>query len=247
MGIVALPNHPTSLARALGVLAIVVDRGEARADELAEELALPVSTVYRYLRDLREAGFVVEQQSTYRPGSLISSQPSSRASRTDLRRLARPTLEQLARESGETALVAVRNGSHALCLDQVESHHSMRMAFRIGEVLPLYAGAVSRVLLAFAPQSIQAEVLAGISRVTDATPDAESLPRRLATIRATGLVTSRSELVAGAIAIAAPVMQGDQCAFAIAIAAPDRRGTGEWQLAAKTLLTEARSNLEALL
>ena len=62
MGTVALPNRPTSLARALGVLAIVVDRGEARADEIAEELALPVSTVYRYLRDLREAGFVVEHR-----------------------------------------------------------------------------------------------------------------------------------------------------------------------------------------
>ena len=237
----------TSLSRALSVLAIVVERGEARVDELAAELGLPVSTVYRYLRDFRDAGFLVEHQSAYRPGPRIAGRRADQPSRTELRRLARPTLERLARESGETALIAVRNGSHALCLDQVESRHSMRMTFEVGQVLPLHAGAASRVLLAYAPGDVQAEVLASVEPITKATISVQALPKRLASIRATGFVTSRSELVKGAIAIACPVLREDACVLVIAIAAPEGRGDGAWQHLAKALLSSARSDLEALI
>jgi DNA-binding IclR family transcriptional regulator len=236
----------TSLARALRVLAVVIARGDARADELAREVGLPVSTVYRYLRDLREAGFVADRHGRYRPGERIAASTRGRPSRTELRRLARPTLERLAAESGETALILVRNGSHALCLDQVESHHAMRMAFRVGQILPLYAGAASRVLLAYAPPDVREAVLAELGPITPATPDAGSLAHRLESIRTTGIVTSRSELVPGAIAISAPVLSDRECLCAIAVAGPDRRGDAAWQRRAKVLVAAARGDLEAL-
>ncbi len=240
------PGGRTSLARALRVLAVVIARGEARADELARDVELPVSTVYRYLRDLREAGFVTDRDGGFRPGELVAGSMGGRPTRTELRRLARPTLERLAAESGETALMVVRNGAHALCLDQVESHHAMRMAFRVGQVLPLYAGAASRVLLAFAPEEVRVAVLREIDPITPATPDAGSLPGRLETTRAMGIVTSRSELVPGAIAIATPVLSGDDCLCAIAVAGPERRGDAAWQRRVKAVIAEARCDLEAL-
>jgi DNA-binding IclR family transcriptional regulator len=198
-----------------------------------------LSTTYRYLRDLRLAGVVAEERGQYRPALRLGG--------GGLRSLARPALEELAAATGETALIAIRSGTHALCLDQVESRHGTRMAFRVGQRIPLHAGAASRVLLAYAPPAVLAEVLAHLDAITPATPDADALPRRLATIRATGLVTSRSELVPGAIAIAAPVLQDGACVCSIALAGPDRRGGAAWQRRAKDLLIDARGDLERLL
>jgi DNA-binding IclR family transcriptional regulator len=237
----------SSVARALRVLALVLDRPEIRADALAADVGLPVSTVYRYLRDLREAGFVSDDDGVYRPGPRFDGGEPAAASRARLRGLARPLLERLAAASGETALLTVRTHTYALCLDQVESHHPMRMAFRVGQTLPLYAGASTRVLLAYAPPEIVQAVLDDLGPVTPATPSAEDLPRRLQAIRDAGVATSRSEFVEGAIAIAVPVLSRGECACALALAAPEQRAGAGWQRHAKQLLTQARPGLEALL
>lgn len=239
--------RPTSFARGLRVLSVVVDRGEARADVVAGDLGVPISTVYRYLKDLRAAGFVAEVDGSYRLGDRLASVSRSTLSRSELRRVARPTLEWLAAASGETALIAVRAHTHALCLDQVESHHGVRMAFRIGEPLPLHAGAASRVLLAYAPDDVVDAVLRDLSSFTPATPSAENLPRRLAAIRSTGFVTSRGELMPGATAIATPVLDEETCLCSLALAAPERRANAAWQRQAKKLLETARTTIEALI
>jgi IclR family transcriptional regulator, KDG regulon repressor len=244
---VPVDRPSTSLARALHVLGSILDRGEARADELAADAAVPVSTVYRYLRDLRDAGFVADSGGVYRPGPRLAGAPDGSVSRTDLRRLLRPTLEALSSRSGETALTAVRAGTHALCLDQVESPQAMRMAFRVGQVLPLHAGAASRTLLAYAPDEVVAAVSAELEALTPATPGSDELPRRLATIRGDGIATSRGELVPGALAIAVPVLAGERCVCSLAIAAPEHRAGGAWQREAKRLLQAARRDAEALL
>lgn len=238
---------PSSVARALRVLALVLDQPDIRADALAVGTGFPVSTVYRYLRELREADFVSEVDGAYVPGPRLDGGEVLTTSRTAVRRLARPLLERLVAGSGETALIAVRTGTYALCLDQVESPHPMRMAFRIGQVLPLYAGAASRVLLAYAPAEIVKAVADDLAPVTPATPRPEDLPRRLRAIRQSGVATSRREFVPGATAIAVPVLSRGACACSMALAAPEQRADAAWQRRAKRLLGEARRDLEMLI
>jgi DNA-binding IclR family transcriptional regulator len=237
----------TSFARGLNVFSTVLDRGEVRAEALAADLELPVSTVYRYLRDLCAAGFVVQSGGAYHVGDRLGATRGGVPSRTELRRLARPILESLTAATGESSLIVVRSHTQALCLDQVESQHAMRMAFRVGQALPLYAGAASRVLLAYVPDDVLEAVLVDLEPVTAATPGADDLPRRLRTIRDSGVATSRSEFVEGAVAIAAPVLTGDACVCSLAIAAPAARASAAWQREAKTLLRQACEQLVTLL
>jgi DNA-binding IclR family transcriptional regulator len=225
----------------------VLDRQEIRADALATDVGLPVATVYRYLRDLRAAGFVADADGLYRPGPRLDGGESGEVPRATLRRLGRSVLEGLAAATGETALLAVRSHAHAVCLDQVESHHPMRMAFRVGQALPLYAGAASRVLLAYAPDEIVRAVLADVETITPDTPRREDLPRRLRSIRESGVATSRREFVPGAMAIAVPILRRGVCACSLTLAAPEQRADPAWQRRAKRLLIESRRTLEALL
>ena len=188
-----LPDKPpagsgggTSLERGLRVLLAVSDRGSVRVDSLVEQLGLPASTVYRYLRTLRDLGLVEETDGWYRPGEYLGT--TRRVSNSTLASLAKPILRRLAAETGETALITVRAGMAALCVEQVESPSHMRMAFEIGQVLPLQAGAASRVLLAYAPQDVIERALGSpLAVYTPSTPDAEKLRRQLENIRATRL------------------------------------------------------------
>jgi DNA-binding IclR family transcriptional regulator len=94
---------------------------------------------------------------------------------------------------------------------------------------------------------VLAAVLADLEPLIDATSGAEDLPRRLRAIRESGVATSRSEFVEDAVAIAAPVLSGDDCVCSLAIAAPAGRATAAWQRETKALLRDGREDLETLL
>jgi DNA-binding IclR family transcriptional regulator len=240
-------GEETSLERGLRCLLAIIDLGSARVTTLAEQLGMPVSTVYRYLRSLRELGLVEERDGWHRPGERLVK--SGRLVPNDtLAYLARPTLRSLALETRETALLTIRAGKSALCLAQVESSSPVRMAFEIGQVLPLHAGAACRVLLAWAPDDLVESVLAGpLSAYTASTPDAKTLRSELEATRATGFAISRGEFIPGAFAVAVPVFQGDSIVAGLALAGPVDRCTDQWQMSARQSLTKAGRTLSAQL
>ena len=122
------------------------------------------------------------------------------------------------------------------------------MTFEIGQVLPLRAGAASRVLLAYAPQDVIERALGGpLAVYTPSTPDAEKLRRQLENIRATGFATSRGEFIPGAFAVAVPVFHGESMVAGLALAGPAARCTHKWQLLARPRLADAARSLSALL
>jgi DNA-binding IclR family transcriptional regulator len=60
-----------------------------------------------------------------------------------------PALQELVRETGESAAYHVRQGNARLCLYRVDSPHPIRDHVYAGEILPLYRGTGGRVLVAF--------------------------------------------------------------------------------------------------
>lgn len=238
------PSNNSSLARGLRVLLLALGHGEASASALASELDLPLSTVYRYLRTLKEFGLLVEHQGRFGAGdALLSQQPLGLPGQV-LVGLARPILEELTRQTGETAVLTTRVGSLVLCLDQTESPHAVRVAFRIGQLLPIYAGAASRVLLAHAPQALIKEVLSAELRpFTPDTPDLQKLTRDLDRIRSRKMAVSRGEFIPGAFAIAVAVLVDGVVPCAVTVAAPEARSTPAWQIAAKRSLQKSALSL----
>jgi IclR family acetate operon transcriptional repressor len=190
---------------------------------------------------------VEETDGWYRPGEHLGNARRT-VSNSTLASLAKPILRSLAAESGETALMTVRAGMAALCVEQVESPSHMRMAFEIGQVLPLQAGAASRVLLAHAPHDVVERALDTPLHVyTPSTPDVPKLRRQLENIRATGFATSRGEFIAGAFAVAVPVFHGESVVAGLALAGPAARCTHKWQVVARPRLADAALSLSALL
>ena len=237
----------TSFARGLRLILTVADRGELRADELSTVLEMPLSTVYRYLRTLTEFGFIDRRDGRYRLGPRLSIGSGSKVTSQRLVRIADPVLRLLAEETGESPLVMRRVALSAVCLHQVEARDPLRVSIEPGTMTPLYAGAPARVLLAFAPPEIIEEVVAGLLPLTPETPTEEVLRDGLAEIVRTGFATSEGEFIAGAVAIAVPILRDDGIVAALAVTGPSSRCGIEWQARTRRLLGSAAETIVAAL
>lgn len=237
-----------SFSRGLKVLIAVAEAGEIRADELACEVGVPLSTVYRYLRTLRDLDMVEERDGSYVRGWRLLELSGHDLAQTRLVELGHAFLREIVEATGESAVLTVRAGSHAVCLRQVESHHPIRMDFRIGQLLPLYAGAGQRMLLAHAPQPVIDRVLSQPMRhLTDRTPSRAAIVRELEQIRRRGLSVSRGEYYEGALAIAIPVFVGGELVCSLTVAGPEGRCGSAWQNNAKATLADVGNRLTEVL
>lgn len=243
-GGVGRTQDDTSFARGLRLLLSIADLGSVRAEDLAQLLDMPLSSVYRYLRTLCDFDLINRHDGVYKLGVSLRINPSSEVSNETLLRLSDPVLRALVDQTGETVILLTRVGHAALCLHQIETPRKMRMAFERGEILPLYAGAGSRTLLAHAPPDVlQAVIDGGLPPLTGNSPNEVVLRRRLEQIRVKGIALSRGEFIPGALAIAAPVYCNGSVVAALDVAGPESRCEASWQAMVKDLLPKAAANL----
>jgi IclR family transcriptional regulator, acetate operon repressor len=128
-----------SVQRALEVLEAVAEHQPVGVGELSRLLDSDKSAVQRVLVTLHAVGWIrpagggpTAWELSSRPLILagLSRRPSDLLART------RPILEELARSTGETAMVAVPDADRIVAVDVVESTHQLRAAPRLGSVLP---------------------------------------------------------------------------------------------------------------
>jgi DNA-binding IclR family transcriptional regulator len=86
---------------------------------------------------------------------------------------ARPTLERLRDETGESVQLFVRSGAARLCVESLESAHGLRWIVPVGEVLPLDRGSAGRVLSGVGGSVVESveEREAGVASVSAAIHD----------------------------------------------------------------------------
>lgn len=153
------------------------------------------------------------------------------APNSDLRLVVNPVLRELVNRFGETASLFVLQSNAAVCIDQVDGVHPVRLNAAIGRQLPAHTGASPRLLLAFAPEEEQRVVLAQapFAALTPHTiVDSDSLDQALAQAREDGYVVSLGESNEGVIGMAAPIRDArEQVIAALSIAGPMNRLEGE--------------------
>lgn len=202
----------SGLLRALSVLSLISDRSPETlgVSTIARELDLPKAVAHRILKEFTAASFLVFDDRTkqYRlgPDALAVGMAALRS--LDVPRIARPHLQALVTETGETATLSVRDGWSRVYVDQVLSPHEIRMAISLGTSHPLHAGSSSKAILAHLADAEVEEYLehARLTRVTSSTiTDVATLRTELERVREAGYAVSLGERQAGAGSVAAPV------------------------------------------
>ncbi|MFV0245493.1 MAG: IclR family transcriptional regulator [Qingshengfaniella sp.] len=202
----------SSLDRVLAVLGVFSeDRLEWGFDALMAELGYSRPTLYRYIRTLKEAGFLIAL-----PGARFTLGPKV----VELDYLMWRA-DPLVRESGQTldgligrwsctALLVRWYGKRLLCVASATSMDNPVSSYPRGKPMPLARGAISRAILAFLPRRRQIPMIAdhledlraiGLGDTVDEVADA------LRRIKRQGYTSARGEVTPGVIGIAAPVFQ----------------------------------------
>ena len=149
-----------------------------------------------------------EDSGKYRLGMIVI-RLAERAERTlDLKHLALPELERLARETHETVGLGALDGDRVLFVAQADGPNLIATGDWTGRASTLHANASGKVLLAsLAEREVLRIVRAGLARYTERTiTDLEPLLEELARARRRGYATAASELEQGLNAVAAPVL-----------------------------------------
>ena len=178
--------------------------------KIAEKCDMPKSTLHRILSSLEEEGWVYRNPSKreYRIGIRFMCFAQKWRLNHELALLAHPLMESLSEISGETAVLAVREKKEIRCLEVVETSNPIKYHFRIGTRLPIHAGAMGKIILAYSPLKVREEILSSpLEKFTDNTlTSPEVLRKELELIRERGYSVSIEEVDIGGAAIGAPIL-----------------------------------------
>jgi DNA-binding IclR family transcriptional regulator len=220
-----------SVDRAISVLEILAQRGEAGVSEVAAEIDVHKSTAFRLLGALEARGLVEQagERGKYRLGFGIVRLAGAVTGRIDITQQGRPVCERLAEELGETVNIAVRQEQYAINLYQVRGQAAVTAHNWVGQLTPLHATSSGKIMLAHLPAEERAELLSqsGLKKVTPHTITARTkLEKNLAEARERGYACTLEELEIGLHAMAAPIRgQDGRVVAALSASGPSYRFT----------------------
>lgn len=215
-----------AIDRAAELLSLVVAADEPQLQStLVARTGLAKSTASRLLQALERHRLLYRRpEGSYEPGPLFALYATRHEPVDELTRLARPTLEDIGRITGETVNLAVVRGNAVVQVDQVDSTFLLSARDWVGVDVPAHCSALGKVFFAaraIAPPSSEKE----LPRLTSNTITAiVAFARELDRVRAQGYAVTHGELEIGLDAIAAPVYdRGDTVVAALGLSGPSTR------------------------
>lgn len=221
----------------------------ASMTDICKELGWPKSSTFKLLGALAGRGYLYEPYSRgmYYPSpkwtSVIEAISRQEPVPIELREL----LHAVARATDETVVLASISGQNALFVEAIEADNAVRYAAQVGKLVPLYATAVGRALLAQLPESERSAVLAKAA-FTRFTAETLMTPAEVETEIVKGLergyFEGKGELNVDLGGIAMPVFSPGR-PLALMVAGPLHRigpRYGEIALVLKDLMRSVRKN-----
>lgn len=228
-----------SASRALAVLETIASQQPIGISAIAKALNEDRSAVQRAVMTLADMGWVrntVEPPNRWEVSAHLFAVAHLPYSSSDLRERARRVLEDLRDQTNETAFLAIPDVTRFVVIEVAESHHALRMATRIGEVIPPRQSATGRAVLPYLDSERQAAML---GREPGKPEKAE-----FTATRARGFALSAGDVMPGATNLAAAVFDANgQPMGAIAISGPSERLTADRHMGLGKLVSLAAQKL----
>lgn len=220
---------------ALRVLETVADLQPAGVTAVARAAGIPKSSAQRCLHALREAGWLAPGHADRARWVLTGKALTvglRAAGDVGLREAARPTMQWLRDETGETIHLSSYGGrsqraaESLVIVDRLDSTQPVRTWVRLGTRVPLHASSSGRAVLAALPDDEIESLLAyPLERYSDRTlASLDDVFADLTTVRKRGYATVESGWRQGVGAVAAALLGADgRPVGALAISSPEQR------------------------
>jgi DNA-binding IclR family transcriptional regulator len=222
------------LDRAIAILnCFSEEKPQMGVAELARGAGINKATVHRLLGELQQHGWIQQnaEDRRYRLGFKLLELGNRVVDRLDLASVARPFLNALANDTGETAHLAILDDGMCYYVAKVESRYSIRMRSHVGKRNPAHCTGVGKVLLAFAtrPEADQIVADQGLPKLTRRTiTQTRRLFEELSRIRERGYAIDDQEFEEGLRCVATPVRDHTNTVVAaLSVSGPTTRMTNE--------------------
>lgn len=230
-----------SIGRAFSILEEVArNRDGIGLAELSKRVGLHNSTTFHLVKTMVSLGYVrqLKDSKRYRIGRPLFALAASALDEIEMMSLATPILEDLSRETGESAHFCVRMGDAVVVVARTSGPGAFQLTDRVGVVRPAHATALGKVMLA----ALSDEQLDRYLKHADlkayaanTITSAERLRREVAEVRRTGMAFDDGEFDSELRCVALPVRDySGQVIGAIGISGP------VWRLSIDALQKRAR-------
>ncbi|MGB8812211.1 MAG: IclR family transcriptional regulator [Paracoccaceae bacterium] len=225
-----------TVGKALDVLDMVAAKQRpVRFTELLAQSPYPKATLYRFLQTLTHQGMLAydADRQLYSLGVRLVRLAHAAWQQSSLAPIARPWLDKLSADLGETIHLAQLDQGQVLYVDKRNAARPVEMFAQAGKVGPAYCTGVGKAMLAFLPgdaleDALQRQSFHQFTKHTLASRAA--LLAELQVIRSRGHAFDREEHEPGIICIAVPILSR----------------AGRVMGALSVTSTTARTNLETL-
>ena len=208
------------------------ERSGLSVTSLADDVGISKATAHRLLASLAEYRLVQQDPSTkqYRLGLGLFEFGNQVLAHLEPVEVAKPFLERLVEETGETANMAVLDAGMALYVAKVECSFSIRIGSMVGLRQPTHCTGLGKVLLAYSSDDVKSAVGEhGLIRKTNRTiVDPDRLREELALIVERGYAIDDEEFEDGLRCVAGPVSDGTgEVVAAVSVSGPTARMTDD--------------------
>ena len=216
-----------SLGRAFAILEQVAHHREGIGlAELSKLVGLHNSTTFHLAKTMVSLGYLRQGKDSkrYRIGRPLFALAASALDEIEMVNVATPVLEELSRETGESAHFAVRMGDAVVVIARTSGPGAFQLTDRVGVVRPAHCTALGKIILA----SLRPDQLTRFLERVDMKPstgksitDTSVLLREIAEIRRTGIAFDDGEFNPEIRCVAVPVTDfTGQVVGAIGISGP---------------------------
>lgn len=208
-------------------------------NEVAQTTGLPKSSAFRYLWTLENHRYVERgtDGNVFRLGLGFVGMQSRHLE--ILRERARPSLDYLRDEFGETASLGILDGDHVIHIDIVESRRGVRLAAARGERVPMHSTALGKSIAARLPDDRVRDLVkqTGLGKRTSNTIDTiDEFFEELTKVRRSGYAIDDREHEEDGRSVAAPLL-GTHLPAALSVSGPSSRFTlADTKRVARTLM-----------
>lgn len=213
-----------------GVLETVHELDGAGATAVADHLGIAKSTAHDHLSTLVEHEYLIKDDSTYRVGLKCLHFGVQAKNRIELADVARPSLEQMADETGEIAWLMVEEYGKGVYLEKAMGDRAVQPYGELGKRVPLQNIASGKAILAHLPDDRVREITEThppTPRTEKTITDADELLEELATVRERGYALNDGETFEGFRAVGSPIVSNGTVLGSIAVSGPENRFRGD--------------------
>jgi len=198
-----------SVAKALSIIDYINKNDKVTLQDISKNIEIPKSTALGIIKTLEQFCYINKlEDKKYELGIYLFELGNNVRKKINLDVIAKPYLEKLAEETGETVNLAILDKEEVLLLDKYKPDYGFQIGAQIGTRLKPHCIAVGKVLISHLSEDALDEIIEtnGLQKKTYNTiTDREELIKHLKTVREEGFAEDNGELMEDMKCIAAPI------------------------------------------